>query len=95
MSEPSVVPSNPEDRKKIAGVVKAISDAMTRAEGEKDYIKEAKKALKSNFGLASKDINRMVVDYHKNKFDERVAELDSYATLYMNIFNTNQDEEEE
>lgn len=88
----SIIPSTPEDRKKIAGVVKAISDAMTRSEAEKEYIKEAKDALKKEFMLSSKDINKMVIDFHKHKFNERVQEIESYSELYEAIFGPQDDE---
>lgn len=90
-----ITPSSPEDRKKIKGVVKAMSDAMTRIEGERDYIKEAKKALKEDFNLPMKEITTMLNDYHKQAFESRVQRFEEYTDFYESVMNVGEDNDDD
>ena len=80
------IPSNPKDAERIAGVIKEISNSMTRIEGEREYIKEAKKSLKEDWDLPPKVINLMVKLYHQQNADEYFEEQDEISTLYSTLF---------
>tara|TARA_B100000929_G_scaffold290599_1_gene284893 strand:- start:47838 stop:48149 length:312 start_codon:yes stop_codon:yes gene_type:complete len=90
-----ITPSSPEDRKKIKGVIEAMSNAMTRIEGEREYIKEAKKALKDDFNLPMKEITTMLNDFHKQEFDSRVQRFEEYTDLYESVMKSSEDNVDE
>lgn len=83
-----VVPSSPVDRKAIADVMKDMSNAMARAEGEQTYISEAIKGLKEKYNIDAKYLRKMLVDFHKDQFDKVVDEADQYSDLFDAIFNS-------
>jgi cytochrome c556 len=64
------IPSNPADRDAIMKAVKEMSGAMTRAEGEKDYIKETLKKLEETFNIPKKMIQSVLKAYHKDAANE-------------------------
>lgn len=85
MSNDIVVPSSPADQEAIFAVIKEISNSMTRAESEKDYQKEAINELSEKYAIDKKYFRRMAADYHKDQFDQKTAEADSYEQLYESI----------
>jgi cytochrome c556 len=64
------IPSNPADRDAIMKAVKEMSGAMTRAEGEKDYIKETLKKLEETYNIPKKMIQSVLKAYHKDAANE-------------------------
>lgn len=85
MNNDIIVPSSPVDQDAIFSVIKEISNSMTRAEGEKDYQKEAINELSEKYNIDKKYFRRMASDYHKDQFDQKAAEADSYEQLYETI----------
>lgn len=77
--------SSPADREKLFKVIKECSDAMTRAEGEKDYIKESIEIISKELQLPKKLVKRLATVYHKQNFDEEVFQQDQFETLYQKI----------
>ena len=80
-----VVPTCPKDQKEIRLVIEEISNSKSRAEAESEYQKEAIKELAERFEIPAKQIKAMVMDYHKNTFDKKVAENEDYVILYETI----------
>lgn len=81
------VPSSEEHRKDIFRAIQQMSNAMTRKEGEDAFIKETKKFIKETYDIDTKWINKVLKDYHKDKFDATVKEFEEYEAFYESIVN--------
>jgi len=77
--------SNPADREKLLKVIHECSDSMTRAEAEKDYIRESITEISKVLQLPKRLVARMVKVYHKQNYDEEVATHDQFETLYETV----------
>jgi len=66
-------------------MLREASNSLTRIEGERDLIREMKKRVCDELQLEKKVINRMVKVYHKQSFQEEVAEHEQFETLYGSI----------
>lgn len=83
-----IIPTSPTDRKELYDAIQELSSSMTRVESEKDYQKDAVQTLADKFQIDKKFIRAMAMDYHKNKFKDKVGEFEDYTLLYENIMNT-------
>jgi len=77
--------ANPADQKKLLDMLREASNSLTRIEGERDLIREMKAKVCDELQLEKKVINRMVKVYHKQSFQEEVAEHEQFETLYESI----------
>ena len=77
--------SNPAEQEKLLKVLRECSGAMTRMEGERDYIKESVTEICNQLQLPKKLVTRMVKVYHKQNYDEEVATHEQFETLYETI----------
>lgn len=77
--------ANPADQKKLLDMLREASNSLTRIESERDLIREMKKNVCDELQLEKKVINRMVKVYHKQSFQEEVAEHEQFETLYGSI----------
>jgi hypothetical protein len=77
--------SNPADREKLLKVIRECSDSMTRAQAEKDYIREATADISKQLQLPKKLVSKMVKVYYKQNYDEEVAVHDQFETLYETV----------
>jgi hypothetical protein len=77
--------SNPADQKKLLDVLKECSGAMTRMEGEKDYIKESVTAIAKDLQLPKRLVSKLVKVYHKQNYDEEVATHEHFESFYDTI----------
>jgi len=77
--------ANPADQKKLLDMLREASNSLARIEGERDLIREMKKRVCDELQLEKKVINRMVKVYHKQSFQEEVAEHEQFETLYGSI----------
>jgi len=80
------------DAEKVAGVIKEIDNALLMIQAKRDYIKEAKKALKEDFELTPKSIQTMIQLYHKQNAEDHFQEQDELHDLYHTLFPTKQSE---
>ena len=71
-----VIPSSPEDRKKIKDAFQEISNAKLRQAAERDYIKESISALNEQFGIPKAALRKMANAFHANSFDKISAEAE-------------------
>jgi hypothetical protein len=81
-----IVPSSPKDLENIKAKIVDLSNLKTQIEAHADTIKEGIKALSETYGIEKKYISQMLTDYHKQQFDKKVHEKDSYESLYESIF---------
>jgi hypothetical protein len=77
--------TNPADQKKLLDMLREASNSLTRIESERDLIREMKKKVGEELQLEKKVLNRMVKVYHKQTFQEEVAEHEQFETLYESI----------
>jgi hypothetical protein len=77
--------SNPEDRKKLLGVISECSDAMTRAQAEKDLIRESIADISKKLEIPKRLVAKMIKVYYKQNYDEEVAVHDQFETLYETV----------
>jgi len=79
------MPSSTEDRKKISGVIREISNALTRKQGETEYINEAKSALREEWGFSVKELNAVVAMYFQQNKEETEELFDSISEIYTGL----------
>lgn len=77
-----VIPSNEADREKIMKSIEAISDSLTRIEGEKNWIKEEIAAVSKATNVPKKFLNKLARTYHKQNFDNVMKEVEDFEALY-------------
>ena len=77
-----IIPSSESDKQKIKDAMKEISNAMTRIDSEKDFIKEAINDLSDTVQIPKKYLNKMARIYHKQNLSEVKTEMDDIETLY-------------
>jgi len=75
-----------DDKKKIAGAIKELSDSMTRVDAEKDLQKDIIQVTFENHGLDKKYIRKIAGIYHKSNMDEVRGENDNVESLYEDLF---------
>ena len=80
-----IVPSSPEDRKKIKDALIEISASLTRMEAERDLIKDILVEVEDKFELPKKYTRKLARIYHKQNYAEIRQEQDDVATLYETV----------
>jgi hypothetical protein len=58
---------------------------MARAQGEKEYVREAIADISKELQLPKKIVAKMAKVYFKQNYDEEVAVQDQFETLYETI----------
>lgn len=89
-----VIIPDPDDAKKVAGIIKEIDNAMMMIEAKRDFIKEAKKVLKE-YELTPKSIQTLISLYHKQNAEDHFQEQDEMHMLYERVFPETQNDENE
>lgn len=77
--------SNPADREKLLKVIRDCSDSLTRAQAEKDFVRESVTEISKQMQLPKRVVAKMVKVYFKQNFDEEVATQDQFETLYETV----------
>lgn len=80
-----IVPSNPEDRKKIKQSMQVISDEMLKMEGMRSFIGEEIKAISEKYDLPARYVRKMANAYHKQNFKKEQAEMGEFEALYIQV----------
>lgn len=95
MSTDIVVPSSPEDRKKLKGMFKEFSNSKTRAQAESDKQTEIANRAKSELGIRAEDFRTLAMMYHTGSRDKVEAKKDNLLHAYDSIVGLKADEEEQ
>jgi archaellum component FlaC len=77
-----IIPSSPEDRKRIQACMSEISNSLTRMDAERDFIKEAIIALAEDVDVDKKTLRKMATIYHKQNLSEVTGEMEDLQALY-------------
>lgn len=80
------VPTDPKEREKIAAVFKDMSDQLIKCEAMKEYVKEAKKALKEEYEMPLAVINRLFRLYHEDNAKVYFEEQKDIEIAYEMLF---------
>jgi hypothetical protein len=78
--------SSPEDRKKVVGAIKELSDSMLRVDAEKDLQKDIVQATFEDTGVDKKHIRKLAVIYHKQSMNDVKSEFEDVEALYEELF---------
>ena len=79
--------TNPTDKKKIKDALFEISNSMTRMDAEKEMIKDIINDLSENFELPKKTVRKIAKAYHKQNFNQAVADNEEFQELYESILD--------
>lgn len=79
--------TNPSDKKKIKDALFEISNCMTRIDAEKELIKDIIDDLSDNFELPKKTVRKIAKAYHKQNFNQAVADNEEFQELYESILD--------
>jgi len=80
-----IIPSSPEDRKKIRGALEEISNSLTRIEAERDLIKDILQDVEDKFELPKKYTRKVAKIFHKQNFKEVQEEQSELETIYETV----------
>jgi len=86
MSEQTVIiPSSPEDRKKILAALNEGSDSLTRIAGERELLKEIIDTVSEDFDLPKKYVRKMINVHYKSSIISVNAENEELVELYTAV----------
>ena len=80
-----IIPSSPDDRKKIRGALEEISNSLTRIEAERSLIKEILQDVEDKFELPKKYTRKVAKIFHKQNFAEVKTEQEDLETIYETV----------
>jgi len=80
----------PNELIRLKGVVKDISDLLSKIELYRASINDAKKALKDELELSSSDINLLVKLYHSDKASEYFDDQSELESLFDSMVHVNE-----
>ena len=80
-----IVPSSPEDKKKIRQALQEISDSLTRMEAERDLIKDILQTVEDNYKIKKKYTRRLAKVFHKQNFNQVKQDQQDLETLYESV----------
>jgi len=67
-----------EDRKKVQGALREMSDSMTRVAAEKDLQKDIAQRMLDEVGVPKKDFNKLARIYHASNLMEEAAKNEEF-----------------
>lgn len=67
-----------EDRKKVQGALKEMSDSMYRVDAEKDLQKDIANKMLEDLGIPKKDFNKLARIYHASNLAEEAAKNEEF-----------------
>ena len=85
MTTDVIVPSSPEDLKRIKDAMQEISNSFTRIESEKDFQKEALASLEEDVGIPKKYLRKMARIYHKQNLNQIKSEMETIDFLLEKV----------
>lgn len=77
--------TNPADKKKIKDALFEISGSLTRMDAERELIKDIINDLSDNFEMNKKTVRKIAKAYHKQNFNQEVADSEEFQELYASI----------
>lgn len=83
---PTHVPQLSLDEKaQLSAALTETSKSLARAQGEKEYVREAIKKVVTDLKLPKKLVAKLVKVHYKQNFDEEVAQHEEFEQLYATV----------
>lgn len=77
----------PDEKKKLIGALRDMSNSMTRVQAEKDLQKNVKKDICEELDLDKKVFAKLAKTFHKQNFPEEVEQHERFEELYETVTN--------
>jgi hypothetical protein len=74
-----------EEKERLIRALKEMSGSLTRAEAERDYVKDARKKIADELKLSPKLVGKLAKVYHKQNFDEERAAHEEFEKVYLTL----------
>ena len=74
-----------DQKKKLQGAIREISNSMTRTEAERDLIREIVKEQSAELQIPKKIISKIAKTYHKQNLTQEVADHEEFVELYEKV----------
>lgn len=81
-----VLPSSPEDRKKIKEAIHEIVGALQFIDDKKAFIKDVVTMLKDNFEMPKKISTKMAKTLFKQDYQDVIQDSSMFEVIYENLF---------
>lgn len=81
----ATVPSSPADRQKFKTMLVEMTNAMQRADDEKESIKEIANAAQEQFSVKKKTVMKLARTMYKRNYADLQAENEDFETLYETL----------
>lgn len=81
----SIVPSSPTDRVALKQALEEITNSMTRADAERDHIKEVIDMIKTKFEIEPKITRKMAKTMHARNFADHQTANEEFELLYESV----------
>lgn len=78
VNEDIIIPSSPEDRKKIKGAIEEMNNSMTLVDAQREHQKAIVDRIHEELGFNKKIFRRMARDFHRGKTNATIAENEAY-----------------
>ena len=80
-----ILPSSPEDLKRIRGCMEEMSNSYTRMDGERSFQKEAIDALAEEVEVPKNILRKMARAFHNQNISDMVGEVSDIEALLESI----------
>lgn len=74
-----------EQKKKLQGAIREISASFTRAEAERDLVREIVKEQSAELLIPKKIITKIAKTYHKQNLTQEVADHEEFVEIYETV----------
>ena len=74
-----------EQKKKLQGAIREISNSMTRTEAERDLIREIVKEQSAELQIPKKIISKIAKTYHKQSLTQDIQDHEDFVELYDKV----------
>ncbi len=74
--------TNPEDQKKLKGMVEEAEGCLVKIDAAKDLKKDIAERAKEELGLSKRLFGRLVNTFHQNNLEDQTSDLEQVETLY-------------
>lgn len=92
MSEETIVPSSPADRKKIRGMVEEAALCLQNMEDQRSHYKDIFARAKDEANISTKHFKQLVDTYYKQNYRDKQSQQHTFEILYESIFEINEHE---
>lgn len=80
-----VLPSSPDDRRKIKSSLQAIADELHKIDDMKSFIKDTTDDLNEKFKIPKKLVSKLARTIHKHDYDKQSEESELFRIFYEEV----------